>query len=80
MTYDELVETYEGRRNVDMIVEPDYVTSPNISLSEQIKERSDYIVACHVIEHIPNLIAWLNEINLLLDTRGRLFLAVPDKR
>lgn len=40
----------------------------------------DYIVASHVVEHVPDLVAWLQEIGACLATGGRLRLAVPDKR
>lgn len=40
----------------------------------------DFLVASHVIEHVPNLIAWLNEIESVLKTTGSLRLAIPDRR
>ncbi|MEJ0047477.1 MAG: methyltransferase domain-containing protein [Rhodospirillales bacterium] len=43
-------------------------------------ERFDYVIACHVIEHVPNLIGWLAEIAAVLRPNGRLILAVPDRR
>ena len=39
-----------------------------------------YVIACHVIEHVPNMVAWLNDLHGLLTTNGIVFLAVPDKR
>ncbi|MDD3877603.1 MAG: methyltransferase domain-containing protein [Bacteroidales bacterium] len=38
------------------------------------------IIASHVIEHVPNLINWLNDIESILDDNGILQLAIPDKR
>jgi hypothetical protein len=38
------------------------------------------IIATHVIEHVPNLINWLNDIESILDDDGILQLAIPDKR
>lgn len=40
----------------------------------------DYAVACHVIEHVPDLVGWLGEVARVLRPGGRLCLAVPDKR
>lgn len=46
----------------------------------QPKEHYDYIVASHVIEHVPDPIGFLHEAASLLKPRGHLRLAVPDKR
>lgn len=40
----------------------------------------DYALASHVIEHVPDLVGWLNEVAQVLRPGGRLCLAVPDKR
>lgn len=40
----------------------------------------DYIVASHVIEHVPDLISWLRELRDSLAPAGSVRLAVPDKR
>lgn len=40
----------------------------------------DYVVASHVIEHVPDLIGWLQELGEVLRPGGVLGLAVPDKR
>lgn len=40
----------------------------------------DYVIASHVVEHVPDLITWLQEVRLALHARGSLRLAVPDKR
>lgn len=42
--------------------------------------RFDYVVACHVIEHVPDVVGWLQELGRLLSPGGRLCLAIPDKR
>lgn len=41
--------------------------------------RYDYAVASHVIEHVPDMIGWLNEISSVLRPHGLLNLAIPDK-
>jgi SAM-dependent methyltransferase len=44
------------------------------------KAPLDYVVASHVIEHVPDLLGWLNEMADALKVGGRLVLVVPDKR
>ncbi|MFA5955099.1 methyltransferase domain-containing protein [Hyphomicrobium sp.] len=45
-----------------------------------IDNKVDYVVASHVIEHVPDLITWLAEIRSILKATGSLRLAVPDRR
>jgi SAM-dependent methyltransferase len=40
----------------------------------------DYVVASHVIEHVPDLIGWLRDIERILTPGGILALVIPDKR
>jgi len=40
----------------------------------------DYAVASHVVEHVPDLIAWLEELHSVLKPGATLRLAVPDRR
>jgi SAM-dependent methyltransferase len=40
----------------------------------------DYVVASHVVEHVPDLVGWLSEIHDVLKPTGQLRLAVPDRR
>jgi predicted SAM-dependent methyltransferase len=40
----------------------------------------DYVIASHVIEHVPDVIGWLQEITAVLRPGGLLALAIPDKR
>lgn len=40
----------------------------------------DYVVASHVIEHVPDLVSWLREIRASLAPEGSVRLAVPDRR
>ncbi|WP_170843550.1 methyltransferase domain-containing protein [Luteibacter sp. UNCMF331Sha3.1] len=45
-----------------------------------VNAKVDYIVASHVIEHVPDLIAWLDELVEVLNDRGKIRLAIPDRR
>ncbi len=42
--------------------------------------KVDYVIASHVIEHVPDLISWLEEIESILNPGGTLRLVVPDRR
>ncbi len=44
------------------------------------REHYDWIIASHVIEHVPDFVAFLNDCDELLREGGVLSLAVPDKR
>ena len=78
-----LIERYRNEPNVDLSkIEPvDYV-SDGRSLSTLIPHRSyySYIIASHVIEHVPNLLEFLRDCALLLEPAGVLVLAIPDRR
>jgi len=61
-------------------VRTDLVVSAQFSLREQIPDRFDYVILCHVLEHIINPIAFLCDLCFVLKPGGYLFLALPDKR
>ena len=61
------------------IVEVDIVWGDK-PLVEATGRTVDYIAASHVIEHVPDLIGWLQELRAVLKPGGLLGLAVPDKR
>ncbi|OOG45969.1 hypothetical protein B0E50_17690 [Rhodanobacter sp. C01] len=74
---------YEHDPNVDVakIVDIDAIWGED-TLQEAIgtNRKVDYVIACHVIEHVPDLITWLNEIEHVLTSNGEVRLAIPDKR
>lgn len=80
---DDLRAKYLGDPNVDPdeIVNVDFIWSdqPTNSLLHDICPL-DYVVASHVIEHVPDLIGWLQEMHDVLHDGGSLVLIVPDKR
>jgi SAM-dependent methyltransferase len=57
-----------------------FVIDPGNRLDDQIDERFDYIIACHVLEHVPNPIGYIEELSRLLRPCGIIVLAIPDKR
>ena len=40
----------------------------------------DYVIASHVVEHVPDMVSWLREVHAVLKPDGQLRLAVPDRR
>lgn len=83
------VESQEGLRakyqghgvNLDNIEPVDFVWDGR-PLSKLIGKTHcyDYIIASHVIEHVPDFITFLRECEQLLTFNGVLTLVVPDKR
>jgi hypothetical protein len=67
------------RRNFDRLVNVDYVIK-GPRMSEHIAEKADLIVANHVIEHICNPVAWLQDIASFSNEGATIFLSVPDQR
>ena len=81
-TTEELRAKNQGQgTNLDDIEEVDYVWRGE-PLHELIGQEQcyDWIIACHVIEHIPDLISFLAECEKLLKPIGVLSLIIPDKR
>lgn len=76
-----LAEKYRGSLyDQDAYTRIDFLVGEG-SLSDSCGGRQfDYVVASHVIEHVPDPIGWLAQITDLLKPGGRLRLAIPDKR
>ncbi|GMO35507.1 MAG: hypothetical protein Ta2B_15570 [Termitinemataceae bacterium] len=64
----------------DQIVDIDYVIGEKYSESLANAEKFDYVIATHVLEHIPQLILFFQDIGKILNAKGKLCLAIPDKR
>lgn len=80
LDYGELIrraiqEGYEPAR----VSAPDFVVSPYTGLRD-LPSKFEVVVSSHVIEHTPDLIAHLIDIDTILTKGGRYFLFIPDKR
>src|ERR1700743_1724309 len=78
----ELREKYKNDPlvDIDALVEVDAVWGKE-SLSEALGGKGvDYVIASHVLDHVPDLVGWLAETSAILKANGQLRLAVPDKR
>jgi SAM-dependent methyltransferase len=65
--------------DLDALVDVDVVWGER-PLAEALEERVDYVVASHVVEHVPDLISWLGELASILRPGGEIRLAIPDRR
>jgi hypothetical protein len=71
----------DHKTNVQEIEDVDFIWSGQTYAELTGKTNHyDWIVACHVIEHTPDLIAFLKDCETVLNDRGVLALVVPDKR
>jgi SAM-dependent methyltransferase len=69
---------YQGANN---IVPVDYVWSGSGSLLDVVGEqRFDYVIASHVIEHVPNPLGWFRGIIEVMKPGAIFNLAIPDRR
>ena len=79
----DLRDKYKDDPNVDtgQIVDVDHIWE-EATLQEAIgaDQDFDYVIASHVIEHVPDIVGWLKEISDILCAGGVLSLAIPDKR
>lgn len=66
--------------DTDSIVDIDYVIKGSYANTFKDTEKFDYIVASHVVEHIPDLIGWFEDASSVLVPNGKVLLVYPDKR
>jgi SAM-dependent methyltransferase len=83
-TTDELRRKYADddalRHETDSIVGVDLVWDGTVPLRKVAGEGYDYVVASHVLEHVPDPVGWLGELSSVLVDTGVVLLAIPDKR
>jgi hypothetical protein len=87
-TKSELIEKYRhqnGRDGVDIdcIEEVDFVWRDgplSAAVPPELHGTFDAFIACHVIEHAPDIVAFLDSAATLLAPTGIMVLAIPDKR
>jgi Methyltransferase domain len=76
---DQLVAESSPNDEIDYIPETDYLVASN-NYRQYVADTFDYIIANHVLEHIPDLIHWLVTVSAMLNPNGVLFIALPDKK
>jgi SAM-dependent methyltransferase len=67
---------------LDQIVDIDCVVRDGLGIHEALADQApfDYVIASHLIEHIPDPVTWLSDIASVLRPSGILSLVIPDKR
>tara|TARA_B100000212_G_scaffold296984_1_gene240575 strand:- start:348 stop:1424 length:1077 start_codon:yes stop_codon:yes gene_type:complete len=82
LSREELIHKYRDDKsiNVDEIVPVDYVCRDGNITGAVAGKVFDYVVASHVIEHAPNLLRFLLEVEHILKPGGYFIIIVPDKR
>lgn len=77
---DELNENHAESKpqRIEGAVDTDFIVKGN-SFQQDINRKFDLIIANHVIEHIPNVIEWLQSLSLVLKEGGFIFLTIPHK-
>jgi SAM-dependent methyltransferase len=85
-TKSELIDKFRGHlpdADIDRIEEVDFVWRDgplSSAVPSELHGTFDVFVASHVIEHSPDLLAFLESAETLLALTGTLILAIPDKR
>ncbi|GAA4695642.1 methyltransferase domain-containing protein [Nocardioides nanhaiensis] len=85
---EQLLRNYAGHANVDpaAIPEVDHVLMADDGRVRSIPETLDgiepfdWVMASHVIEHVPDMIGWLDQVAQVTVDGGALVLVVPDRR
>ena len=72
---------YEDDTDVGEMVDVDVVWGNGV-LADALGDRGpvDWVIASHVIEHVPNLVGWLDQLADVMRDGAVLSLAIPDKR
>lgn len=78
---EELIALHQNnpRRNFPRAVDVDFVIKDHL-FARHLSEKFDIISGSHVIEHIADVVSWLNQLAMIMKPGGTVFLAVPDKR
>lgn len=66
--------------DIETIVDIDYVVKGTYEQMFQKEEKFDVAILSHVIEHMPDIIAFFKDISSILTKNGKLILIYPDSR
>lgn len=82
ISHKDLIEHYQPQGiPVENIVPLDHIWPPGEDLATHIPHtRFSYCIASHVIEHVPDLVGWLNQIASVMQPKGILSLAIPSQQ
>lgn len=77
---------HDGSVDPDAVPEIDYWLAgedgSTATLAEAVREGApfDWVLASHVVEHVPDVVGWLRDVGDVLADDGSVFLVVPDRR
>ena len=86
-TTEEIKKMYSGNEylkntgiyvDIDTIVDIDYVVKKDYKTD--IKEKFDIVILSHVIEHMPNILHFFEDVQNILNDDGLLIINYPDRR
>lgn len=81
MSTNDLKEKYKDEPvPLHEIVAVDYSLGDKTLKNTFDKKKFDYVIASHVVEHIPDIVRWFQDIAFVLKPGGKLSLVIPDKR
>ena len=82
LSTENLKKKYKLDSSVDLnaLVDVDLISSDGNYLDSLQGQLVDYVVASHVVEHVPNPILWFQMLFEIIRPGGFIFLVVPDKR
>ncbi len=66
--------------DTESIVDIDFVIKGSYEETFKNVEKFDYVIASHVLEHIPDLLNFFLEVKKILKKNGKLIIIYPDKR
>lgn len=78
VTKEEMVKIH-SHEDKDDIIQPTYIWKGQ-QYSELINHRYDYVYSSHNIEHVPDLVGYINNIDSVLKPDGLVILYIPDYR
>ena len=83
--YADMLSTEQLRKRATQLgLDPSNCPEITYALSENdlscIGDKFDYVISSHCIEHQPDLVKHLNEVETILNPGGKYLLIVPDKR
>ncbi|CAJ1408164.1 unnamed protein product [Effrenium voratum] len=80
-TREEIQKKYEDFGSMDQVPFIHYVWDPSKTYRDLVGDsRFQVVYASHVVEHVPDLVNFLNDVASILVDGGEFRLAVPDKR
>jgi SAM-dependent methyltransferase len=79
---DEIKELYakDSNVNVNDVCSIDFVIKDSYEKSLNHVDKFDYVVSSHVLEHVPRIIEFFQDIATILNKDGMLYFVLPDHR